>query len=508
LGGLNSKQNTASALIESASSATKNIATSDSPAAKRQATAAAKRQALLDFLHAQDAASLVQKLLDAADDDRALMAELKNWQAQVALSAQLAEQAREAKAGQAAKTTKARNAAWREPLAELLKKRADFYHWSNIGTYIRSADKALAMLREIAKIDAAQGREACGYAMGRLFAVAAHTDDSSGSMMGVMQEVAGLLCDCLRKAPLSPQEAKEWTQDWFKLMAQDPWGVWDEAAVLAAAGVDVQAAYSKQAAKDWEDCVAQLRKRALTQQEQKAEIAQLKRQPKKTPEQRRQLAQLERGVSDTYGRFNEEQSRLNHQRWVFLNRYLRSLELCADTPALYALHQQATDSQLGAEAYDWIRLVEWCNKNGRQRETLRWVQAGLKAYPDDARLSDALLACYERDGYDQEALTMRRAALEKSPSVEHYDQALKAAQRAGLDRAAYREELYAWLEQRELDWQAGGVSRLWTAQRISLWARCEHAHHVVVARWLAKRCVGSGAKARMHCWAVFAPEIS
>ncbi|MBK7718114.1 MAG: hypothetical protein IPJ36_03055 [Simplicispira sp.] len=57
--------------------------------------------------------------------------------------------------------------------------------------------------------------------------------------------------------------------------------------------------------------------------------------------------------------------------------------------------------------------------------------------------------CYERDGWDEEALALWRRRLQARPDVSTYRAVLTAAERAGCDRARYRAELFAWAEQRE-----------------------------------------------------------
>ena len=57
----------------------------------------------------------------------------------------------------------------------------------------------------------------------------------------------GLLIETLRTA--APPAS--WIDRWFKLMDADPWGLWNEPAVLGAAGPEAQARYAERACQDW-----------------------------------------------------------------------------------------------------------------------------------------------------------------------------------------------------------------------------------------------------------------
>jgi uncharacterized Zn finger protein len=435
LQGDNSKQIWPFAGIESAPSAIDSVAIASNPAEKRRSTAANKREALVQFLAAQPASILVERLLAAGEEDRALMSSLKSWHAQ-ALAAQ-------APAG------KAKARAWKEVLTELLKKRSDFYHWKNLGSYIRNADEAVRLLQEIAQQDALQGRDACFFAMRKLYAVGLHTDDSSGMLADVMREVEALILQTLQKVPPAGKDAAVFGEIWHDLMSQDPWGIWDEEAVLAAAGADVQAWADKKAAHDWADWLTNAAAHAQARSSSQEQIRELKAKPKKTPEDRRALTQAERAHTEQFGSYSKEGMGLRHGRWKQLRRHVQALERRQDMAELYALYQRCAQPEAWAEAHDWIELIEWCNAHGREGEMLAWVQAGLKDFPDDHRLKDLLLACYERDGFDQEAFAIRIARVMKSPSVENYALALKAAEQAGKDVAQCRADLFAWIQEME-----------------------------------------------------------
>jgi SWIM zinc finger len=436
LGGDDSEQNQPLAGKKSAPSATDSIAKSaQSPAQKRAATAADKRAALAQFLAIQPAGVLAERLLAAGEEDRALMTQLKSWHAQHLAAL--------------APASKAKVKAWKEVLTELLKKRSDFYHWKNLGGYIRGADEAVNLLRDIAKNDVLQAREACFFAMRKLYAVGMHTDDSSGMLGDVMRNVEDVINQTLKKQPPLGKDAAAFGEAWHKLMTEDPWGIWTEETTLAAAGADVQAWANKKAAKDWQDWLTRAAAHDQAMATSLAQMDALKAKPKKTPEDRRAVTKAEREHSERFGSYANEVMSVRHDRWLLHSRYLKALERQEDIPGLYAFHQQCTQPQAHAEAYDWIRLIEWCNAHSREREMLQWTRAGLKAFPDDWRLKDLLLQCYERDGYEQEAFDIRLARVKDAPNVENYALALKSAKQAGKDVAQCRAALFDWAKEQE-----------------------------------------------------------
>jgi hypothetical protein len=100
--------------------------------------------------------------------------------------------------------------------------------------------------------------------------------------------------------------------------------------------------------------------------------------------------------------------------------------------------------------HEWVEVVELCEAQGWFREAMQWATHAHKLFPDNGRTEDALLRAYERDGWDDEALTIRRRQLQQQPTDERYLACLAAAERAGQDRAAYRQELMDWMAGREL----------------------------------------------------------
>lgn len=344
-------------------------------AARRARTQASHREVLRRFVQAQTAQALAERLWTWAENDRTLMADLKAWQA-------------EHSAGSDTK-------ALRGAIGDMLRLRGDYLDWHEMPTYIGRARRVLPLLRPWLQRDPAELRTLCEHALRSLYKVAEHADDSDGELGGLMEELLDLLVQALRAAP--PPAA--WVNRWFQLMEEDPWGLWDERAILSAAGSAVQARYTERVREDWE---------------------------------------CWQGSHSPSGRFD-------HQRSQLRRRYLASIEAQGDPRALRDAMAASAD-----DAGEFHQLVALCEAQGWYREALQWAQAAAKRHPQDWRIEEDLLRCYERDGWDDEALVIWRSRLGSNQSPDIYLSVLKAAERAGRDRATYRAELFAGAEQHEM----------------------------------------------------------
>lgn len=366
--------------------AAKTAANKVAAAAKRASTKADKRQVLRRFLQSQSADALAERLWAWAEDDRHLMAELKAWSAEHS----------------AAGDPKA----MRSAIAKLLRNRSDFLDWRQSTAYAHRAAKVLPLLKPWLARDPAQLLELCDHALRCIYKVAENADDSDGEIGALAEQVVGLLTEALRAAA----PAASWVERWFALMKADPWGVWDENAILAAAGPAVLARYAEQARRDWHDW------------------------------QTRHVAGAKSAVSAA----GLDDDTPNFQRYTLRRRYLNSLSMQGDA---LALREAMADS--AQHAHEFGDLVALCEAHGGFREALQWAEAGVRQHPGDYHCEDALLRCYERDGWDQEALALWRRRLHARPDAATYRAVLTAAERAGHERAHYRAELFNWAEQRE-----------------------------------------------------------
>ena len=93
---------------------------------------------------------------------------------------------------------------------------------------------------------------------------------------------------------------------------------------------------------------------------------------------------------------------------------------------------------------------------GRDREALAAAERALRAHPGDGALEAMLISLYERDGWDAEALALRRAAFAREPTAARHAELLRTAP----DPVAVRQHLDAELAR----------SPAGRALRLQLWA--------------------------------------
>ena len=79
-----------------------------------------------------------------------------------------------------------------------------------------------------------------------------------------------------------------------------------------------------------------------------------------------------------------------------------------------------------SNGHAFIELVEACREFKREREALQWAERGVKKFPNEARLRDALAGCLADSGLKEEALEQHWAAFVAEPDEKHWD-ALKKA---------------------------------------------------------------------------------
>jgi hypothetical protein len=380
-----------------------------SDAVLRTKTQANPRVSLQDFVKSQSAADLAKRLWDWAEADRDLMADLKAWAAQ--------DQARD------------NPKALTEAITELLRSSREFLDWRECASYVHRAGKVLPLLEPWLKKDPVRLRELCDHTLRCLFEVAADADDSDGDIGNLMQQVMDLMLDALQAHP--PEAV--WLDDWFSLQEADPFGLWSERSVIDAAGSAVQAEFSKRAKQDWQDWVARHRAATTVPSTGKAVTS-----------RNRITASM-----STADRYDPERENLRR-------RYLECVEREGDPSALIEAMRSSAE-----QAHEFCNLVACCEKHGKLREAMDHAQLAYTQFPDDRRVEQDVLRCYERDGMSEEALPIRRRPCERVPDVEHYRAVLTAAKNAGRDAIAYRAELFAWAEAQELTTRA---SPSWSRQ--------------------------------------------
>ena len=279
---------------------------------------------------------------------------------------------------------------------ELLKNPKGFLEPRDCGPYLRRAEQIFPIIETVLEKSPAQARALCEEALKRLYKVGESADDSwGGEFSELIPRTTLLLSLCLQADP----PPASWLKTWLALAQQDPWGLSPSREVIAAAGPAVQKAYSLQVAKDWQEWHA--------------------KHPK------------------AQGHWDRDRSERR-------SAYLDDLNRQGDESSVFAVMSSTADTP-----GEWAELVQWCEARQRWREAMTLSQKAFKQHPADARIESALLRAYERDGYDEEALSIWQKRLQSQPSSDHYKAVLQAAQRAGRDVQVYRQSLMDWAASQE-----------------------------------------------------------
>jgi uncharacterized Zn finger protein len=349
---------------------------------KAMQTRVANQQALREFLNGRSAAELAQRLWQRAEQDRGLMAEIKAWAASAAAPGD--------------------GRALRAAVDALLKvgsrpafERRDVREW------VQRAQQAVALMQAALPELAAEVRALVELAFRRWTVVNERAMDVSEALDAMADALNGLLEQALRAAP--PPAA--WGERLFELMLADEWGLWDAERLVPAAGDAAGRAFSKRLAAQWQKAQARAR-------------------PDKA------MDTIDMGLQGTIIRADPERDRL--RTWM-----LQDLERQGDPLAAFEFLR---NSARGVTEH--AALIRWCNEHGRQREALQIAQAAMQRFKGHAMIEVELLAIYERDGWDAEALAIRQRWFEAQPAVEAYAPLLEAARRAGADVAAVRRGAY------------------------------------------------------------------
>lgn len=386
------------------------------PAAQKKVAAAAKRaqtvksneQALRDFLLAQDAAALAGKLIEMAERDRAVLRELQQWR----------------------KITAAQSSPddLKPLVTEILDTGRNFLDWRESREYCGRAMAVIPVLQRARKQDAQMAVGLTLHALRRCWAVLEQADDSDGDIGGVCEAIGG---EWVAAIVAAGEQPAAFAETYLKAMLEDPFGSFASDAVEAAMGVPALMRYRKLLAAAWEQAVAAVVAESGAVKQQSARIRMLRATSPSLTDAYFQMKRLER-------------------------LHIRQLEASGDHEAVLALLRAAAGAAQGrGEA---MRVVNYLEKIGRQREALLEAEKLAKNDPTDWQVQEALLRAYDRDGYVEEALAIRRAQFDAGPTVDRFQAVLKAVTTARRDDAAMREELWNALAERELQQQKQPVS--------------------------------------------------
>jgi hypothetical protein len=352
--------------------------------AKSLQTRAAKAEQLRSFLAAQPAQALADRLWDHAQGNRDLMAELKGWAA----------------AASAAGDPKA----LRRAVEELMKlSTRQYLESAEVRAWAQRAEQARQLLSDALLQNPAQAAEVRAIAESAMRA-ALSACNRAYELPGVGEDVYAsfmrVVVDSLQASP--PPAA--WADHLLQRMLADGGWVWQAPDVLEAAGPEVTRAFSRRLAQRWAEEEASM---ATTQPGEPQDTADM-------------------GLGGDVLRFNPRRDQL--RRWV-----QEDLERQGDPLAVFAFLKRTAQGVV-----EYMHLVQWCDEHGRPRDALQTAQATCKAFRNHPRAEDQLLALYERDGWDEEALAVRQRRFDAQPSPDCYGPLMAAARRAKVDVAALR----------------------------------------------------------------------
>jgi hypothetical protein len=281
----------------------------------------------------------------------------------------------------------------RKAVTEILARRGGL-DWRGSVAYAVQARQVLPLLDEVLRRDPASALKLVEQTYQRLHTVMAEADDSGGDIGNVCQEVGERW---LRAAIATGPHPAALGDRYLALREGEIFDGIGHVAAVQAMGPVASARYGQRCREAWEAALA---------------------------------APGGRDAKDSLFR-----SQL---------RYEEHLRATGDgTELLRVLRSDRT------QPYAVLKVVEELERQGRQRESLDEVLAGLVRFPDDDRLQSAALAAYDRDGWDEQALALRRRRFEQHPSVKRFQAVLINAPRAGVDADALRAQMWANLVTRE-----------------------------------------------------------
>ena len=353
------------------------------------------------FVRAQPPEALAQRLLDWAAVDPGLRRNLQAWAALAAPASDTAAARRAVAAFLAAPAGGLRARTW--------------------PAHLRRAQGVLGLIDGWLTERPALAVQACGWALARLRRSARRVGDAQGLADELLRALVARWCQALPAAGWSPGECAAAAD---ALLADDPEGVVDRVAVLAALKPEAVARWGQRLAERW----AALRDDAAAD-----------------PDDRQAAKQAWRA----------------------------HLQATGDGPGELALLREDLRS-----ADEHLALVQALQRWGRQREAVQAAEHAFRVHPLHPGVEAALVAVYERDGWDAEVLALRRSAFERAPSVAGYHALLQAAANAGADVARERDRCWA-----ALDTATGFAAETLAGLRLDLW-RSEGRVEEALA-WLA-----------------------
>jgi SWIM zinc finger len=348
--------------------------------AKRAATSLENAKTLQAFVQAQSAHDLANKLLEWADQVTELKRDLKAWH-------QLA-------------TTGSDIKSLKSTVTALLRA-PQFLGRHESTSYSFEARRVLPLLGSAIKKNPADGLTLSEHAYLRIHTIMGQADDSDGAIGDVAIEIGKLWIKALQAA--GPQAAS-FGDRYAALRDAEIFQAIDHDDAVKAMGEAASQRYLKHTREVWEAALARVQTTA--------------------PAGKRE-AKRYRADDFDISLFSAQ------------IRYLEHLRSLGDTPeVLRVLRSKLTESG------DYNMLIRELQQQGQHREALAAAQEGAKRFPDDWGLEGTLIALYERDGWDAEALALYRKRFDRHPTAALFFAVLEACKRAAADVSQERLQLW------------------------------------------------------------------
>lgn len=358
---------------------------------RRVKTVTGKHVALRDFLLARDVPTLAEKLMAVAYRDRRVATELQHWRKLVEASG--------------------RTTDLKPLITQLLTVKRGFVAWDQIATFVQEAEAVLPLLRQATAQDANEAVMLGLHALRRLWKVLGDADDSNGEISELCIAVGGEWVLSLQAAGEQPAKFGE---TWLQACLDDPIDCFDTGAIEQAIGETAMRRYRRDLATRWRSAKDAVRA------------------------QRASRAAKPRAMT------HDVHTPVEIELWVLERLHLEQLEAMGQVDDVLAVLREDLSRP---DAHSTV--VGYLEQHGRFREAFVAAEQGLKAFPEDGRLQEQMLACYERDGWVAESHALRRQQFEQRPTVQSYHQVLETGRAAGQDEPALRQELLGAVAARE-----------------------------------------------------------
>lgn len=200
--------------------------------ANRPGTGRKRPLSLAGVLHAQDASTLADKLLELAGRDAEWARELHRWKKLQEAPADL-------------------DTLW-EVITDTLEPDAEFLGWGETAEYVRRASGALPFIAQARKADPEGAVELCMDALRQGWSVLQRADDSDGDISGLCAELGAAFVATLEAAGPLPATFGD---SYLALLEEDPFGSFDTEQAECALGPAAQARLRERLAQRWQTLV-------------------------------------------------------------------------------------------------------------------------------------------------------------------------------------------------------------------------------------------------------------